>query len=168
MRLSPVMTKPPWIAIFASCALFIVKIAEECLLPALFSGLVNHIGFWANISPGLNISTSILSKAMPSSVSKSRVLTLYAMTRDYLASFCIDTASTSGSHIFRSAISSLAVQSGIVIRMTFSRDLESPTVATIGFKIPAANNTLFILVRMSIRSNDAIFVLDITTTRRSI
>ena len=136
-------------------------------MPALFSDLVNHIGFWAKISPGLNISTSILSKAMPSSVSKSRVLILYAMTRDHLASFYIDTASTSGSHVFRSAISSLAVQSGIVVRMTFSRDLESPTVATIGFGIPATNNTLFILVRMSIGSNDAIFVLGVTTTRRS-
>ena len=52
--------------------------------------------------------------------------------------------------------------------MTFSRDLESPTVTTIGFGIPAANNTLFILVRISIRSNDAIFVLGITTTRRLI
>ena len=137
-------------------------------MPTLFSGLVNHIGFWAKISPGLNISTSILSKAIPSSVSKSRVLILYAMTRNHLASFCIETVSTSGSHIFRSTISSLAVQSGIVIRMTFPRDLESPTVAIIGFRIPAANNIFFISVRMSIESNDVIFVLGVTTTRRSI
>ena len=136
-------------------------------MPTLFSSLVNHIGFWAKISPGLNISTSILSKAMPSSVSKSRVLILCAMTRNHLASFYIDTVSTSGSYVFRSTISSLAVQSGIVVRITFSRDLKSSTVATIGFGIPAANNILFILVRMSIGSNDAIFVLGVTTTRRS-